>query len=101
MKNFLKILTLFMLYFEASVGSVNDIGLPSNHGWDENQDYKWDQKIYPEDVASFLATISSITHNKDEWDKIGFETDDVTHIFKMDSKGNDYRVSLKFCCCYE
>ena len=55
-----------MLYFEASVGSVNDIGLPSNHGWDENQDYKWDQKIYPEDVASFLATISSITHNKDE-----------------------------------
>ena len=75
-----------MLYFEASVGSVNDIGLPSNHGWDENQDYKWNQKIYPEDVASFLATISSITHNKDEWGKIGFETDDVTHIFKMDSK---------------
>ena len=87
-----------MLYFETNDNSVDDTELPSNYGWDENYDYRWDKEIYPEDSASFLANASSITHDIDEWYIIDFETD-VTYIFKMESEDNDYRVYLKFCCC--
>ena len=87
-------------YFEASNNSVDDNGLSSNHGWNENYDYKWDKEIYREDLASFLANISSITRDKDEWDEIDFESDDVTDILKMESEADYYRFYLKCCCCY-
>lgn len=40
-----------MFYFEASTDSVDDLVLPSNHGWHENYDYKWIEDIYPKDVT--------------------------------------------------
>lgn len=54
---------LLLLYLEASVDSVDDIRLPSRSWMDENCNYKWDKEIYPEDAASFLANVSSITHD--------------------------------------
>ena len=56
------------------------------------------QKIYLEEVASFLAMVSSIiTHVEDEQDEFDFEADDANYIFEMEGADHDrncYKVVI-------
>lgn len=66
---------------------------PQWHGWDDECEYTWSDEKYPNDVAEFLASTSSIScedNNDDDIDDDDLEEDDTEDVLAAESDDDDH-----------